>query len=113
MSAKSDKVIGGIALLAAVGLGVWYWKSGAFGMVTATNLNGRIAQRREREKDRARAFLSRVTGQQATDSYADDVVSRVSGMASGHAQGFQTVLYRNAIEGRVTGATYGDLGVAE
>ena len=111
---KSTKLIGG-ALLVGAGIGVWMAlnKKGPFGLVSADQIAGRIAQRREREKMRAQAFLSRVTGQQVHDPYEHEVVMQASGLSAGQATEFKKVLHRQAREGVANFANYGDLGVAQ
>jgi hypothetical protein len=114
MKKGTRKLLGIGALLGAAGLVVYGMRSGMAGLtINRRGLSGRVAQRREREKERARTFLSRVTGQQATDPYEQEVVMQVSGLAAGKAQEFRKVLHRQAQEGRASVATYGDLGVAQ
>lgn len=114
MAKGMTRVLGVGLLVGAAGLGYCAWKRGVFGLITARQgLAGRITNRREREKARAQAFLSRVTGQQTQEPYAEEMVMQSSGLASGQARAFQTLLHRQAREGRSIAATYGDLGVVQ
>jgi len=109
-----NKVLGLGLIAAGVGLGYAAWQRGVFGLVTARQgLAGRLTNRQEREKARARSFLSRVTGQQTTDPYVSETVMQSSGLSSGKSTAFNTVLHRNAREGRNVAAHYGDLGVVQ
>ena len=114
MAKGMTKVLGLGCIAAGIGLGYCAWKRGVFGLITARQgMAGRVTNRRERERARAEAFLSRVTGRQTRDPYAEETVQEVSGMASGQARAFRALLHRNAREGRDVAAHYGDLGVVQ
>ena len=111
---KTTKIIGGAML---VGAGIVTWmalnKKGPFGFITSDQVAGRIARQQERDKARARVFLSKVTGQQIHDPYEHEVVMQASGLSAGQATEFRKVLHRQAREGVANFANYGDLGVAQ
>lgn len=110
---KNTKLIGGLMLVGAGVVGYMALKKmSPFGFVTANQVTGRIAQGQERDRARARSFLTQITGK-GNDLYAQEVVMQSSGLASGKAMDFQKVLHRQSLEGRASFANYNDLGVAQ
>ncbi len=108
------KILGAGMIAGAGGLLYLAHQRGVFGLVFAQQgMAGRIAQRREREKARARLFLAQATGTQIAENYANEVVQQESGLAAGKAVEFHKILNRFHQEGRSTNATYNDLGVQQ